>query len=72
MSRPKQAKATGGLYWLKTFRMGCGDDFRASPELLPGHHAIMNELVLVLILAKIFVCSDFQCDLDLPKGMMLL
>lgn len=57
---------------VETFRMGCGDGFRASPELLPGHPAIVNELVLVLILGKIFVCSDFQCDLDLPQGMMLL
>lgn len=28
----------------------------------------MIQPVLLLILGKIFVCSDFQCDLDLPQG----
>lgn len=27
----------------------------------------MIELLPVLVLGKIFVCSDFQCDLDLPQ-----
>lgn len=34
----------------------------------------MMELVpvLVLILAKVFVCSDLQCDLDSHQDLMLL
>lgn len=42
---------------VETFRMVCGDNFWASSKL---DLVFKSEVVLVLILGKIFVCSDFS------------
>lgn len=73
MSKPIQAKAARVPHWLKHSEW-CVETTSGLPQsfTVPCHPTIVMELVPVLSLGQIFVCSDFLCDLDLHQDMMLL
>jgi hypothetical protein len=71
VSRAIQARAVNKSHWLKDSEWWV-ETTSGLPQALPVPAAIMIALLPVLILGKIFVCSDVPCDLDAHQDLMLL